>query len=187
MQGADGHVTGLLRRVELGSAEARAELVAALHGELVRVASSQLRGQRPGHTLQPTALVHEAYLRLFHDEAPSFADRTHFLAAAALAMRSVLVDMARRRAALKRGGASVRVTLRSDTPAPDDGGHEILAVHDALARLQEVDARWALVVELRFFGGLSIAETAAHLGVSPPTVERDWNRARAWLYRELGA
>ncbi len=185
MSGAHGDVTALLRRVELGSEEARAALVAALHDELVRLADRQMRRQRPGHTLQPTALVHEAYLRLFRDAAPAFADRTHFLAAAARAMRCVLVDTARRRAAARRGGGALRVTLHPDTPAADDAGHEVLAVHEALERLQAVDERWARVVELRFFGGLSITETAAQLGVSDATVERDWNRARAWLFREL--
>src|SRR5690348_5968146 len=115
-----GRVTRLLRQVEDGSEDAKALLLAALHGELVRLAAAQMKSQRPGHTLQPTALVNEAYLRLFHGDSPSFKDRAHFMAAASQAMRSVLVDMARRRAADKRGGGRVRVTLRPDTPGPED-------------------------------------------------------------------
>jgi RNA polymerase sigma factor (TIGR02999 family) len=182
-----GHVTRLLRQVEDGSDEAKAALLELIHGELVRLAASQMRRQRPDHTLQPTALVNEAYLKLFHQGAPSFKDRTHFMAAAAMAMRSVLVDMARRRGAEKRGGELLRVTFRADTPAPDDPGHDVLAVHEALERLARIDPRWARVVEMRFFGGLSVEETAASLGVSEPTIHRDWNRARAWLFRELAS
>ena len=182
-----GSVTRLLRRIEEGSDDAKASLLEVLHGELVRLATAQMRRQRRDHTLQPTALVNEAYLRLFAGDAPSFRDRSHFMAAAARAMRSVLVDMARRRAADKRGGDCVRVTLQPETPGDDDAGHDVLAVHDALGRLEAIDERWAQVVEMRFFGGLSVEETAASLGVSQPTVHRIWNRARAWLYRELSA
>jgi RNA polymerase sigma factor (TIGR02999 family) len=181
-----GEITRLLWQVELGSEDARAALVGALHGELVRLAHAQLRHQRRGHTLQPTALAHEAYLRLFREATPRFADRAHFLAAASSAMRSVLVDMARRRATDKRGGGTLRVALTVDPAARDDGAHEVLAVHDAIERLATVDARCAGIVEARFFGGLSVEETAAHLGVSEATVQRDWHRARAWLFKELG-
>ena len=182
-----GHVTRLLRDVEDGSDEAKARLIVMLHEELVRLATSQMRRQRRDHTLQPTALVNEAYLRLFAGDSPSFKDRTHFMAAASRAMRSVLVDMARRRSAEKRGGERIRVTLSPNTPSHDDPGHDVLGVHDALDRLSSIDERWAQIVEMRFFGGLSVEETATSLGISAPTVHRDWNRARAWLFRELSA
>ncbi len=181
-------VTLLLREIEAGSEAARAELLDVLHGELVRIAAAQMRRQRRDHTLQPTALVHEAYLRLFAHASPSFRDRHHFMSAAAAAMRSVLVDVARARATDKRGGGLVRVTLRAEGPAAaDDAGHDVLAVHEALERLERVNERWAEVVELRFFAGLSVEEAAAHLALSEPTVRRTWNLARTWLARELGA
>ena len=176
----------LLRDVEIGSDAAKAALFEALHDELVRIAAVQMRRQRRDHTLQPTALVNEAYLKLFNADTPSFRDRAHFMAAASRAMRCVLVDMARGRAADKRGGERVRVTLAADTPGkPGDDGHDVLAVHEALERMERIDAQWAVVVEMRFFGGLSVEETAANLGISEPTVRRVWNRARAWLLREL--
>lgn len=181
-----GRVTRLLRSVEEGSDEAKAQLFDVLHDELVRIAAVQMRRQRRDHTLQPTALVNEAYLKLFHSAAPSFRDRSHFMTAAARAMRSVLVDMARARAADKRGGDRVRVTLAlATTPSAEDACHDILAVHDALAHLEQIDPRWAAVIELRFFAGLSVEETAASLGLSEPTIRRIWNRARAWLLRKL--
>lgn len=182
-----GRVTRLLRGVEEGSDEAKAQLFDVLHDELVRIAGAQMRRQRRDHTLQPTALVHEAYLKLFRGDAPSFRDRSHFMTAAARAMRSVLVDMARARATDKRGGRErVRVTLsEGTTPVAQDACHDVLAVHEALDRLERIDAQWAVVVEMRFFAGLSVEETAASLGVSEPTVRRTWNRARAWLVREL--
>lgn len=188
MQDAGGRVTLLLREVEGGSETAKAELFEMLHAELVRIASAQMRGQRRDHTLQPTALVNEAYLRLFRHHAPSFRNRSHFMAAVARAMRCVLVDAARSRAADRNGGGRVRVTLGFDAPAPSAGAaHDVLDVHEALDRLERVDARWALVVELVYFGGLSVEEVAANLGLSEPTVRRAWTRARMWLLRELSA
>lgn len=188
MEAPTGRVTRLLREVEEGSDEAKTLLVEALHGELVRIAAAQMRRQPAGHTLQPTALVNEAYIRLFRRDAPSFRDRNHFMTAAARAMRTVLVDMARSRATHKRGGRRLQVTLSPETAADDvSPAHDVLAIHDALARLEEIDERWATVVEMRYFGGLSVEETAANLGVSEPTVRRTWNRARAWLVRELSA
>jgi RNA polymerase sigma-70 factor, ECF subfamily len=178
-------ITRILREIEDGSDEAKAALFEVLHHELVRIAAVQMRRQRRDHTLQPTALVNEAYLKLFRSDAPSFRDRAHFMTAAARAMRSVLVDMARSRATAKRGNVPIRVTL-SETPAPDDGAcHDVLAVHEALERMEQLDPQWAVVIEMRFFGGLSVEEIAANLGVSAPTVRRTWNRARAWLVREL--
>ncbi len=183
---ASGEVTRLLREVEAGSTDARDQLVRTLHEELRRVAGAQMRGQTPAHTLQPTALVHEAYLRLFADENPSFGDRRHFLAAAARAMRSVLVDMARAKSAQKRGGDRLRVTLYHDSAVAAAPDIDLVVVNEALVRLEALDPRWAEVVELRFFGGLTEPETAEALGVSEPTVYRAWERARTWLFRELG-
>lgn len=186
MQEPNGPVTLLLRDVEAGSEEAKARLLEVLHDELVRIAAVQMRRQRKDHTLQPTALVNEAYLKLFRGASPSFRDRNHFMTAAARAMRSVLVDMARSRATAKRGGDRVRVTLSSDTPSSgDEDSRDVLAVHDALGRLETIDPAWAAVVEMRFFGGLSVEEVAASLGVSEPTVRRRWTLARSWLVREL--
>jgi RNA polymerase sigma factor (TIGR02999 family) len=160
--------------------------VGLLHDELRRIARSQMRRQAGDHTLQPTALVHEAYLRLFGRVGPHFRDRGHFMAAASRAMRTALVDAARRRRAAKRGAGAVRVTLQ-DTPDPSSPGHDLVDLHDALSRLERIDPAWSQVVELRYFGGLTVAETAALIGVSEPTVHRTWDRARTWLFRELSA
>ncbi|MCG3133416.1 MAG: hypothetical protein HMLKMBBP_00573 [Planctomycetes bacterium] len=186
--GDPARVTRLLSEAREGSAEAREELVRALHSELSRIARAHMRRQSPSHTLQPTALVNEAYLRLFPAAGGAWNDRAHFLAAASLAMRSVLADMARARGAEKRGPGRRRVSLHDGLQAPDsDPGHDVLAVHEALDRLARLDPVWARVVELRFFGGLSSAEAAAVLGVSTQQERRLWNRARAWLQRELSA
>jgi len=165
------------------------ELLALVYDELRRLAARYLRGQRAGHTLQPTALVHEAYLRLAKGGALPVDDRTHFFALAARAMRQVLVDHARRRAAAKRGGDPERVTL-DDTLELGRGGEEgrrldLLALDEALERLERVSPRQCRVVELRYFAGLTIAEAAASLGVGTRTVEDDWALARAWLQRRL--
>jgi RNA polymerase sigma factor (TIGR02999 family) len=154
---------------------------------LHQLAEQALRGERRGHTLQPTALVHEAWLRLNSGEPAQYNDQTHFQAVAARALREVLVDHARRRAAAKRGGAWTRVTLsQAVSEAPDDGV-DVLALEEALVRLAADDARAARVVELRFFGGLSIPEVAGALQVSPRTIDSDWQFARAWLMRELAS
>jgi RNA polymerase sigma-70 factor (ECF subfamily) len=166
--------------------------------ELRRLAAAYLRRERPGQTLQPTALVHEAYLRLAKDKPGRWQNRAHFCAIAANAMRQILVERARARGALKRGGGQPRVTLvdgavdgavdgfgaaaGNDGPAPID----LLALDQALTRLAELDSRQARIVELRYFGGLSLEETADALDVAPATVKRDWTVARAFLARELG-
>lgn len=148
-----------------------------------------MRGERPDHTLQPTALVHEAFLRLLGGHEPSFDDRAHLLRAASTAMRHVLVDHARARGAAKRGRA-LRVTLDEALQVGNDAQQhqmvELLALDDALNRLAEAEPRWARVVELRIFTGLDVPSTARALGVSEPTVKRDWAFAKAWLARELG-
>jgi RNA polymerase sigma-70 factor (ECF subfamily) len=155
--------------------------------ELRRLAAAYLRRERPGQTLQPTALVHEAYIRLLKDKPGRWQNRAHFCAIAANAMRQILVERARARAALKRGGGQPRVTLVDGlAAAPDDSPVDLLALDQALSRLAELDAQQARIVELRYFGGLSVEETADALHISPATVKRDWSVARAFLARELG-
>lgn len=157
--------------------------------ELRRLAGAYLRRERPGQTLQPTALVHEAYLRLAKEKPGRWQNRAHFCAIAANAMRQILVERARARAALKRGGGQPRVTLvdnleaaaGGDRPAPVD----VLAIDQALERLAALDPQQARVVELRYFGGLSVEETAEALDISPATVKRDWSVARAFLAQQL--
>lgn len=176
--------TALLRLAQTGSREAEAQLYELLRGELRRLADEHMRRQ-PAHTLQPTALIHEAWLALFRSER-EYASREHFLAFAARAMRSVLVDHARRHARQKRGGDRERVPLDQALEVYARTPSDLLVLDDALARLAAVDERLARVVELRFFGGLTVEETATALGVSIATVERDWKLARSRLERELG-
>ena len=160
-------------------------LVPLLYDELRRIAHYRLRAEQTGHTLETTGLVHEAYLRLAGSERLELADRAHLLAVAAQAMRHVLIDSAVRRKAGKRGGGLATVSL-DDVPVVDAArSDELLALDEALTRLGAIDARQAKVVECRFFGGMSIEDTAAALDLSPATVKRDWALARAWLNREL--
>lgn len=162
------------------------DLMPAVYAELRRLAAHYLRGERPGQTLQPTALVNEAYLRLRKDRPERWQNRAHFCAIAAHAMRQILIERARARHALKRGGGQPRVTFDESLPAPAaDPGVDLVALDAALERLAGLDASQARIVELRFFGGLSIEETADALGISPATVKRHWAVARAWLFKEL--
>jgi len=158
-----------------------------VYDELRRLAASYMRRERPGQTLQATALVHEAYVRLIRPGDQPWTGRTHFLAIAALSMRQVLVDRARRRAAVKRGGAEQRVTLDEHLLAApaEAAGIDLVALDAALTRLAGLDALQARIVELRYFGGLTVEETAAAVGASPPTVKRHWTLARAFLKRAL--
>ena len=180
----------MLSRASRGDAKAVSDLMPLVYDELRRLAASYIRRERPGQTLQATALVHEAYVRLIGERAQNFQNRTHFLAIAALSMRQILVQRARARKAGKRGGDPQRITLdeqlfRTDgtrTPSEID----LVALDTALERLAALDARHAKVVELRYFAGLSIEEIAEVLDISPATVKRDWTLARAWLKRELG-
>lgn len=162
------------------------DLFPLAYAELRRMAHRRLRRERDGHTLDTTALVHEAYLKLSKLDRIEWQGRTHFLATAAQAMRRVLVDYAVRRNAQKRAGGRARVPLDRITVAVDEGAEDLLALNDALERLKAMDARQCRVVECRFFAGMSIDETAEALGVSPATVKRDWTHARAWLNRALG-
>ena len=178
-------VTRLLLDVSSGRREATDELLPLVYAELRDLAARLLRSERSDHTLQPTALVHEAYLRLVDQRVGTWENRAHFLGIAAGAMRRILVDHARRRGTAKRRGA--RVTL-DDAVAPATGPSvDLVEIDAALARLADLDPRQARVVELRFFGGLTVEETAAVVGVGTATIKRDWTVARAWLHRELSA
>src|SRR5262249_49150760 len=163
-------------------------LMPAVYAELKRLAAHYLRGERPGQTLQPTALVHEAYLKLLKDRPERWQNRAHFCAIAAHVMRQILIERARARDALKRGGGAPRVAFDEALPArADERSFDMVALDAALERLAQLDAGQARIVELRFFGGLSIEETAEAMGISPATVKRHWALARAWLAREIEA
>jgi RNA polymerase sigma factor (TIGR02999 family) len=178
-------ITDLLSRWNAGDDDALARLVPLVYEDLRIVAAQALREERSGHTLQPTALVHEAYLRLRGVRSQKFRDRTHFYAAAARAMRRILVDHARRRGAVKRGQGWMRVSL-DDVPALGfDLGLDLVGLDAALEDLTTVAPAAARVVELRCFAGLSVEETAAHTGASAATVKRHWAFARAWLFSRL--
>ncbi|MBL8985121.1 MAG: sigma-70 family RNA polymerase sigma factor [Gemmatimonadetes bacterium] len=185
MSGEPGQVTRLLARVSGGDDAALDELFPLVYGQLRDAADRALRLERPGHTLQPTALVHEAYLKLIGGTGLPSRDRVHFLALAARAMRQILVDHARRRRARKRGDGRGPVTLDHEIADRGLAFDEVLALDDALDRLSGQNPRLRKVVELKFFGGLGEDDIAAALGVTTRTVQRDWARARAWLYREV--
>lgn len=178
-------VTELLRSWRQGDVAALDRLVPLVHAELRRVARSHIRREGPGHTLQATALVHEVYLRLVGLDRLTLNDRTHFFAVAATLMRQILVDHARRKRADKRGGGVTMMTLNEVTPASQASMVDVIALDQALDALCARDARQCRVVELRFFAGLNIDETAQAIGVSPATVEREWAMAKAWLHRRL--
>ena len=178
-------ITSLLARAEEGDRQATDELLPLVYEELRQLADRFLAAEKRGATLQPTALVHEAYLRLVGSDQAGWENRAHFFGAAAQAIRRILIDRARARGAARRGGER---PLRLDTDAPlaEPGPSvDVLALDEALAKLASIDAQKARVVELRFFGGLSVDETAATLGVSASTVARDWVFARTWLHRAM--
>lgn len=180
------NVTQLLQEWSGGSGEALDRLIPIIYEELRGRAAGYLRRERPGHTLQPTALVNEAYLRLADAQDVPWQNRAHFFAIAATVMRRILVEHARKKVASKRGGPDVRLTLDENLAVTDSAeGVDVIALDEALDRLAAIDAQQARVVELRFFSGLSVEETAEALGVSPRTVKRDWSVAKAWLHREL--
>ena len=179
-----GDVTRLLRRARQGEEDATAQLISAVYGELRQMAARAMRNERGGHTLQPTALVNEAFLRMAQGAGVDWRDRAHFFGVAAHVMREVLVDYARKRGAAKRGGG-VRVTLDDSLAISEDKLGEIVAVDELLSRLEAMDPRQARIVELRFFAGLNVEETAEALGISTPTVKREWASAKAWLQREM--
>jgi RNA polymerase sigma factor (TIGR02999 family) len=182
MDSAD--VTAMLLAWSDGDEAARAQLIDAVYDELRRLARGHLSRERPEHSLAPTALVHEAYLKLVDQRRVRWQSRAHFFSIAAHVMRRILVDHARARAAGKRAGATVSLDdVEAGTPPVDV---DLLALDTALEKLAAVDERQGRLVELRYFGGLTVEETAAALDVSPITVKRDWALARAWLFRELG-
>lgn len=178
-------VTALLRSWADGDASAFDQLVPLVHRELHRIARHCMAAERAGHILQPTALINEAYLRLCGGAAVDWQDRSHFFATSARLMRRILVDVARSKRYAKRGGGVPVAPLEEATAVAVDRNPDLVALDLALEALAQIDSRKSRVVELRFFGGLSVHETAAALNVSPETVHRDWRLAKAWLRREL--
>ena len=182
---APNEATALLRRMATGDGEAADELLAVLYSELRKIAQHHMRDQAPGHTLQSTALVNEAVLKLLRVNPEDWESRRHFLRVASRAMRNVLVDHARQKKAAKRGGEQEPVQLQEAFAAFEDAVPDLVELDEALQRLEAMDSRLARVVELRFFGGLTIEETARTLDVTTRTVERAWATARTWLRAEL--
>ena len=185
MRDSSKQVTELLVRWRGGDREALDSLLPLVYDELRRIARHYLQGERPGHTLQSTALVNEAYVRMVAQDFPQWQNRAHFFAVAAQLMRQILVDHARSHGASKRGGNVYKVALDEAVDQALATDLDIVALDDALKNLAEMDVQQSKVVELKFFAGLSIEDTAEVLGISPSTVKRDWITARAWLYREL--
>jgi RNA polymerase sigma-70 factor (ECF subfamily) len=178
-------VTLLLAAFRRGEPDAAAKLMPLVYDELHRLAVHYMRQEQPGNTLQPTALVNEAYLRLVAQNEVTWQGRTHFIGFAAQVMRHYLIDQARRRRAARHGGLNQKVDFEKAIVISRDQSDELLSIHEALERLEKLDARQARVVELRYFGGLSLEETAGLLSLSTKTVKRDWASARVWLHREI--
>ena len=179
-------MTGLLVAWRRGDEQALERLLPLVYRELHRAARAAMRGERSGHTLEPTALINEAYLRLVDLRQLDWRDRAHFLAVSARLMRRILIDHARAHRYQKRGGGAVTVTLDGNIAISSEPGRDLVALDDALQALAQVDERKSQVIELRFFGGLTVEETATVMRVSVDTVMRDWKMAKAWLLRELG-
>jgi RNA polymerase sigma factor (TIGR02999 family) len=180
------NITHLLKEWSEGDQQALEKLTPLVYDQLRQQAARFLRKERPGHSLQATALINEAFLRIIDAKDVHWQNRAHFFAIAANLMRRILVDHARRRDAEKRGGPQMRLTLDETLAVASNSDVDLLAIDEALNNLAAIDEQQARVVELRFFSGLSVDETAAALGVSPKTVKRDWSVARAWLRREIG-
>ena len=180
-------VTALLVRLSSGDKSVIERLMPLVYDELHRRASKYMRQERAYHTLQPTALVHEAYLKLVQQREPNFKNRAHFFAVAAHLMRRILTDHARTRLTSKRGGGQISIPIEDALQLRTDSPVGLVAVDDALRLLATFDSRQEQIVEMRFFGGLTVEETAEVLGVSTRTVEREWTMARAWLYTQLKA
>jgi RNA polymerase sigma factor (TIGR02999 family) len=192
MPAANHEVTELLDELSSGNRDAMVQLIPLVYDQLRKLAAVRFERERGNHTLQPTALVHEAYLRLVDQRRVRWQNRAHFIAVAAQLMRRILIDHARGRDALKRGGVHEKLTLCDElleSAAPDEAGKpsevDVLALDQALARLTALDAQQGQIVELRFFGGLTVEETAHVLGISPATVKREWRLAKVWLHREM--
>jgi RNA polymerase sigma factor (TIGR02999 family) len=178
-------VTATLLELSAGDADAVARLWPLVYDELRRLAASYLRRERPDHTLQPTALVHEAYLRLIDQTRVDWKNRAHFCAVASEMMRRILVDHARKHKAARRGGGQTIISLDEAVSFPQDVEIDVLAVDEALLDLARLDQQQGRLVELRFFGGLTLDETAEVMSISRSTVQREWNMAKAWLYTQL--
>ena len=182
---SSGRVSRLLADWGRGNQEAREALIPVVYDELRRLARRHLWHERPDHTLQSAALVNEAYLRLVRQQPPQWQNRAHFFGVAAQMMRHILVDHARNRLAAKRGGGAARLTLDADVGFAQKSDVDLIALDAALEKLAALDPPQSRLIELRFFGGLSIEETAVVMGISPATVKREWATARAWLRREM--
>lgn len=178
-------VTQILEAIEAGDPKAASELLPLVYDELRRLAAHRMANEAPDHTLQATALVHEAYMRLVGKQDPGWDNRGHFFAAAAEAMRRILIDSARHKASLKAGGGLVRIDLSKVYPAVEAPDDRLLALHEAIGKLETQDKRKAELVKLRFFAGLTNQQAAAVLGISPSSADNDWAYARSWLRVEL--
>jgi RNA polymerase sigma factor (TIGR02999 family) len=183
-----GDLTLILQKMERGDPQAGDQLLPLVYDELRRLAAQKMAHESAGQTLQPTALVHDAWLRLGGDAQPNWQNRAHFFGAAAEAMRRILIDRARRRQALRHGGGQERINVDDlELAAATDDDDQLLAVHEALDKLAAQDPRKAELVKLRYFAGMTIEEAAQALGISEPTAKRWWAFARAWLFREIGS
>jgi RNA polymerase sigma factor (TIGR02999 family) len=182
---SSAQITRLLDNWHQGDQKARDELIPLVYDQLRRMARQRLWRQRPDHTLQSAALVNEAYLRLVQQKSPEWQNRAHFFGVAAQMMRNILVDYARNRLAAKRGGGAQRLSLETEFAPAHQREIDLVALDDALNKLAALDAGQGRLIELRYFGGLSIEETAEVMGISPATVKREWATARAWLQHEL--
>jgi RNA polymerase sigma factor (TIGR02999 family) len=180
-----GEVTRLLAGIQGSNADALGQVLPLVYEELHALAERVLRGERADHTLQPTALINEAYLRLADQSGGKWQTRSHFVAVAATMMRRILVDHARAHTAQKRGGGQTRIELNEALAEGDEKSVDLEALDEALAELSRLDERQGRIVEMRYFGGLSVEETAGLLGISPATVKREWSSAKAWMKRRL--
>ena len=185
MPSTDGQVTLLLKAMNRGDKSAADQLLPIVYSELHRLAKSYMSRERRDHTLQPTALINQAYLRIAQQEHMEWQNHAHFIGFAANVMRRVLVDHARERNAAMRGGGRMRVELDEGVASSPEASAEILQLEEALTRLEQMNPRQAQVVEMRYFGGLSVEEVAGILGIAPRSVKRDWALARMWLYQEI--
>lgn len=186
MPDACGNVTALLGQIRAGNQDVAGQLVPLIYDELRRIAGAQMRRERAGHTLQATAVVHEAYMRLAGEQQIPWQNRAHFFAIAARVMRQVLLDYARQRHAGKRGGEGAqKVEIDGEFLAAANRIEDIVALDEVVTRLSELDQQQGRIVELRFYAGLSVEETAEVMGISDSTVKREWRLAKAWLHREL--
>lgn len=179
-------ITGLLKALRKGDSGALDRLLPLVYDELHRIAHRELSRRGAGATLRTTGLLHEAYVKLADQSSVEVEDRAHFLALAATAMRHIIIDYARAQRTLKRGGAWRRISLDETVPATEDRLDQVIELDEALERLARFDRRLCKVVECRFFGGMTVQETAAALGIAPRSVDRSWQKAKAWLLREMG-